>query len=204
MGFFLGSRLSFIIIVAIAGFVAYDINKHGSFRGSKTGVFLRDCGALRYGELAWTRFRSYSQQAYRWSQKHVPGYMSFMRESLTVYLIIIRDVVTSLATHLWASISQIWHYFEDKKPVIAKWVDQYFPGLSDRVNSWLSQSWSFLLQCAKFVIQWLKDNIFVGSLSAENLQRLSWEAFNTTQTFARKTLSWINGKMAPVIVGSST
>ncbi|XP_046662361.1 uncharacterized protein LOC124355314 [Homalodisca vitripennis] len=204
MGFFLGSRLSVFVIVAVAGFVAYDINKYGSFRASKTGVFLRDCGVLRYGELALTRFRSYSQQAYRWSQKHVPGYMSFMRESLAVYLIIIRDVVTRLATHLWANISQIWHYFVDKKPAVVKWLNEYLPGVSDSVSSWLSQGWSLLLQYATIVIQWLKDNVFVGSLSPENLQRLSWEALNTTQTLARQTLSWINGKMAPVIVGSST
>ncbi|KAG8324862.1 hypothetical protein J6590_081817 [Homalodisca vitripennis] len=135
MGFFLGSRLSVFVIVAVAGFVAYDINKYGSFRASKTGVFLRDCGVLRYGELALTRFRSYSQQAYRWSQKHVPGYMSFMRESLAVYLIIIRDVVTRLATHLWANISQIWHYFVDKKPAVVKWFKNGRPSVHDDQRS---------------------------------------------------------------------
>jgi len=209
----IAGRLIFIIMLVIGGILIFDIREHGSFKASKTGSFLKESGALHYGEIAFTKFRSYSQQGYRWCQANVPVYLTKARETAGPHLRAGLYWLASLAQQLWANVKQLCEYFWEKKPTVEKWINQYAPGLVDIVGSWLRQAWDFLREYSALLVnllvkyltaaaQWLRENVFIGSLSPENLQRYTMDALNTTQQLASQTFSWLNDKVVTIVSAS--
>ncbi|XP_054283254.1 transmembrane protein 214-A-like [Macrosteles quadrilineatus] len=196
----------FVVFLAVAGAVAFDSKVHNGFKASKTGVFLKDIGALKYGEQAFDRIKEVSIQGYRWSEVNVPLYTAKARELLGPYVSVAVDAVTSLSLQVMAAARAAVQYCVDKKPVVEQWVNQYAPGLAQTVTVWAHNCWELIkhygLQAGTLALkylsvsaEWLKENVFVGKFSPENLQRVTLEALNTTQAFAIQTMSWINSKM---------
>uniref|UniRef100_A0A1B6G964 Transmembrane protein 214 n=1 Tax=Cuerna arida TaxID=1464854 RepID=A0A1B6G964_9HEMI len=191
--------LGFLFLLAVAGVIAFDINTHNSFHSSKTGVFLRDVGCLKYADQALARIQDVSKQAYRWSEHNVPIYITKCREVLGPYFSMLLDLMAALALHVVTGARLVVEYCQ---PILQKWMTQYGPGLLEVLSVWSSLLWQYglavgalVLKYLSFAAEWLRDNVFVGQLSPENLQRVTLEAINTTQALAAQTISWINDKV---------
>lgn len=197
---------SFLLLLAIAGLLSYDISKHGSFRSSSTGNFLNDIGALQYGEHAWTRIKFYSNKSYRWAEANIPQYYKIVGEHAKPYLDLMWDLCLIVGHQLISMYENIHTYVEEKTPVVIEWINHYAPGLLDKVKlhsieAWEMMKtnalllWQYFLHYSYLGIEWVKTNVFVGTLSPENLQKYSMEALNTTQVYATWTYDWVCRKV---------
>lgn len=67
--------ISFLLLGAIGGFIAWDTNKHnGKFEETTVGQVLKQTGALPHVENAWTVTMKYSARGYKWSEENAPVY----------------------------------------------------------------------------------------------------------------------------------
>jgi len=195
----------FVLLLALAGVVAYDVRVHNGFKSSKTGVLLRDVGALKYGEQALLRIQDVSRQAYRWGEQNVPVYWVKVKEVSAPYLAILSEYTTAVGLQVLAGCRLLLDYCLDKKPIIEQWVSEYAPGVVEAMSQAGTQLWSSGLHIGSLALKylsesgsWLRDNVFVGRLSPENLQRVTLEALNTTQALASQTFSWLNSQAQPL------
>uniref|UniRef100_A0A1B6KGB0 Transmembrane protein 214 n=1 Tax=Graphocephala atropunctata TaxID=36148 RepID=A0A1B6KGB0_9HEMI len=191
--------LGFLFLLAAAGVVAFDVHKHQGFESSKTGVFLKDVGVLKYGEQALVRVQESAKQAYKWSEQNVPVYTAKCREVLGPYFTMLVDLLSATAVQLVAGGRSVVAYCQ---PLVQQWVAQYGPGLTEAVSLWSASVWQYGITIGTLALKylsiasvWLRENVFVGQLSPENLQRVTLEALNTTQALAAQTFSWINNKV---------
>ncbi|XP_034241374.1 transmembrane protein 214-B isoform X2 [Thrips palmi] len=84
--------ISFILILAFGGMVAYDIKLHGSFKESTVGRTLHDTGALAYGNLALEQAKVYTQKGAEWTRENGPIYYASAVEVSKPYLELARDL----------------------------------------------------------------------------------------------------------------
>lgn len=198
--------LSVLLLFAISGLLSFDINRHGSFRDSSTGRFLKDTGALNYCENAWGRVQIYSFQAYMWSLNNLPYYYEKTNVILSPYVEIIKDIIFILLNNLWTCVNVLAEYTAEKIPVITDAVSAYFPGVMDVVQSYALKAWDVISYASVEVYKiglhyvmcasnWAVQNIFVGNLSPENLHRYTMEALNKTHSFTLQTVAWIGQKV---------
>lgn len=198
--------LSLLLLFAISGLLSFDINKHGSFRDSSTGRFLKDVGALNYCENAWGRVQIYSFQAYVWSLNNLPYYYEKANVVLSPYVEAIKDITCMLLINVWKSLSILAEYTAEKIPVITDTISAYFPGIMEVLESYALQTWDVIsyasieiykigISYVMFASEWAMENIFVGNLSPENLHRYTMEALNKTQSLTSQTIAWIEQKL---------
>lgn len=198
--------LSVLLLFAISGLLSFDINKHGSFRDSSTGRFLKDIGALNYCESAWGRVQIYSFQAYMWSLNNLPYYYEKANVILSPYVEIIKDIIFILLNNLWNCVNVLAEYTAEKIPVITDAISAYFPGVMDVVKSYALKAWDVIsyasievyrigLHYVTCASNWAMENIFVGNLSPENLHRYTMEALNKTHSLTLQTVAWIGQKV---------
>uniref|UniRef100_A0A4W3H340 Transmembrane protein 214 n=1 Tax=Callorhinchus milii TaxID=7868 RepID=A0A4W3H340_CALMI len=64
-GGFPWSRLLFVLVVFVAGFVIQDIRIHGSFNASSSAHVLQQSGVMSVSQQAWNKISYYSKQGYR-------------------------------------------------------------------------------------------------------------------------------------------
>ncbi|XP_063225460.1 transmembrane protein 214-A [Bacillus rossius redtenbacheri] len=197
---------SFFLLLIISALLAYDVQKHGTFKSSSTGSFLKDIGALKYGEHAWARTKYYSQKSYQWAEVNVPHYYSIAVEQAKPYLQQAWDFSIVLADQLYLLYGNIKVFLEEKTPLVVNWVNHFAPGLleiikSHSVTAWEAAKhyafvfWQYVLEYSQLFLKWTQQNVFVGSLSPENLQRYSEGAINTTQVYATWTYDWLLQKV---------
>ncbi|XP_054277726.1 transmembrane protein 214-A-like [Macrosteles quadrilineatus] len=198
----IGKFLTYIVLATILGFIALDINEHGSFSASKTHRFLKDSGALHFGEVAWKTFRTYSQQGYRWCQSNVPVYAAKARDTTAPFLHAGFAWLSFVVQLLLVNVTLIYEFILSKKPLVEQWINQYAPGLMESASYWFWRGlaifgdifilvFEFVLTYLSLAVTWLMENVFVGSLSPENLQKYTMDALNATSRFAAETLYWL-------------
>lgn len=196
----------FLLLFAVVALLSYDIKKHGSFHSSSTGRFLNDIGAVQYGEHAWARTKFYSDKSYRWAEANVPHYYKLVGDHAKPYLELAWDINLVVGHQLHSMYENIYAYVEEKIPAVIEWINIYAPGLLDKVKVHSTEAWEqmkhnalilwqFFLQYWYMGVEWVKANVFVGTLSPENLQKYSMEALNTTQVYAVWTYDWVCQKV---------
>ncbi|KDR16686.1 hypothetical protein L798_09076 [Zootermopsis nevadensis] len=197
---------SFLLLLAIAGLLSYDIRKHGSFHSSSSGRFLNDIGALQYGEHAWAKTKFYSDKSFRWAEANIPLYCKIAGDHARPYLELAWDVCLVVGHQLHTMYENVHAYVEEKTPAVIKFINHYAPGLLDKVKVHSIEAWElakqsalilrqFFLRYSYIGLEWFKTNVFVGNLSPENLQKYSMEALNTTQVYAVWTYDWVCQKV---------
>ncbi|XP_071444463.1 transmembrane protein 214-A isoform X2 [Hetaerina americana] len=191
---------SFFCILGIIGLIIYDVRKHGgNFRESSVGHLASDAGALPTIECAVDKVQHFYALAYEWLEVNGPIYYKAIA-------VVVGPILANGIEAVSHIISGTYDYLVELYPVIMNWVDNQVPGFRDKCVEYMCQGWvvfqSYSLwaleQCigyAGICFQWAKENIFVGQLSAENLQKLSLEAYNMTQMYAGLTIDWLTGKM---------
>uniref|UniRef100_A0A7G3AYD0 Uncharacterized protein n=1 Tax=Lutzomyia longipalpis TaxID=7200 RepID=A0A7G3AYD0_LUTLO len=186
----------FVLLGAIGGIIAYDVHVHGGqFEASSTGKFLKDTGALPYVETVWFTSLSYTARGYQWAEMNVPIFYGKARTALTPYC----EFGCELATVVWNKVKQGFSsgcsFVQEKSPVVGNFVDQYIPGLSQRVGDATRATWGTISRLSvdyyHFGCEFFRTKVFVGSLSPENLSK----ALNETQVVAARYYSWFHDKV---------
>lgn len=204
-----GKFLIFLSVVA-CGLLAYDIQISGSFKSSKTGHFLKETGLLAISEQAWGRIKVYSQKALTWLQINIPIFYAWLRETFGPYIEAFWEKLLALSIQFWKSTQFIRDWFHRSVPPILKLANDNVPYylekllyLAQKIASFLLQQaeiiWKFVSYYLTILISWLHANVFVGSLSPENLQKLAGRAVEVMQHYILHAYKWISQSVSTYI-----
>lgn len=185
-----------LLLGAIGGLLAYDTHRNGGvFEKSATGKFLKDTGALPYVEFAWTKTLSTSARGYQWAEVNVPIYANKTYIVLKPYGEFAKDlgiVGWNAAKNGWTVTKQ---YVSTKTPVVVNFIEQYAPGLPEKISDFSVSTWKVVCRTSLTVysssVEFFKTKVFVGYLSPENLSK----ALNQTQNAAADYYSWFHKKV---------
>ncbi|XP_055300884.1 uncharacterized protein LOC129567721 [Sitodiplosis mosellana] len=191
--YFFGSLLVF---AAIGGLLAYDTQRNdGVFEKSAAGKFLKDTGALPYVEVAWTKSLSTSARGYQWAEVNVPIYANITYVTLKPYGLFLKDlgiVGLTSAKNGWVVTKE---YVAAKTPVVVNFIEQYAPGLPQKISDASISTWNVISSTSATVYknsgEFLQTKVFVGRLSPENLGK----ALNQTQIAVADYYSWFHKKV---------
>lgn len=187
---------SLVLFGAIGGLLAYDTQRNdGVFEKSAAGKFLKDTGALPYVEVAWTKSLSSSARGFQWAEVNVPIYANITYVALKPYGLFLKDlgiVGLNAAKNGWEVSKK---YIAAKTPVVANFIEQYAPGLPDKISDVSISTWNVISSTSVSAygksVDFFKTKVFVGQLSPENLGK----ALNTTQIAVADYYSWFHKKV---------
>ncbi|XP_031634145.1 uncharacterized protein LOC116347612 [Contarinia nasturtii] len=185
-----------LLLAAIGGLLAYDTQRNdGVFEKSAAGKFLKDTGALPYVEVAWTKSLSTSARGYQWAEVNVPIYANVTYVALKPYGLFLKDfgiVALNGAKNGWTVTKE---YVSAKTPVVVNFIEQYAPGLPQKISDSSISTWKFISSTSCTVysnsVDFLQTKVFVGQLSPENLGK----ALNQTQIAVADYYSWFHKKV---------
>lgn len=191
--YFFGTLL---LLGAIGGLLAYDTQRNdGVFEKSAAGKFLKDTGALPYVEVAWTKSLSTSARGYQWAEVNVPIYANITYVALKPYGLFVKDlgiVGLNAAKNGWIVTKE---YVAAKTPVVVNFIEQYAPGLPQKISDASISTWNVISSTSATVytnsVEFLQTKVFVGRLSPENLGK----ALNQTQIAVADYYSWFHKKV---------
>ncbi|CAH0550148.1 unnamed protein product [Brassicogethes aeneus] len=86
-------------------------------------------------------------------------------------------------------------YAVETYPALVKSIDSYAPGLIEQSQRTAQNVWSTSVVYYTRSLDYLKNEVFVGQLSPENMQRAVFDAYNVTQTKTSEYISWIYEKV---------
>jgi len=187
---------SLLLTGLIAGLLAWDTSRHGGvFEKTATGNFLKKTGALPYVEVAYTKTLSNSARGFKWAEANVPVYANKTCVVLTPYVLVARDlgiIGLNAAKSGWNATKD---YVVSKAPVVTNVIEQYAPGLPNKVSEVSITTWNVISSTTVNVYNsgtdFFKTKVFIGSLSPENLRK----ALNQTQIVAANYYSWFHEKV---------
>ncbi|XP_018577765.1 transmembrane protein 214 [Anoplophora glabripennis] len=183
--------ISFLIILAIAGFVYLDIKQHGSWKETRTSRTLREYGVCEYSHRGMAKVK----EGWAWIdtriEENFPGYHKAVADFSLPYVQLFSDLgkVTCNAFH------NVKEVFIEKYPVVLQTVESYAPGLIEQSHKAVTNVYSTSILFYNKSVDYLRKEIFVGQLSPENVQRVVIEAFNTTHQKASEYYHWIYEKV---------
>ncbi|XP_015514094.2 transmembrane protein 214-A [Neodiprion pinetum] len=186
-------RGSVLLLVVIGAMLAYDTQKHGSFKASNTNRFLTESGVSGYGEHAWSRVRLYSSKSLEFIEASAPEYYKAVTEFSTPYVKLAGDLCLITKNTSLKVYNNIVLYAHQKGPLIAASINHYAPGLLESMQKQSIQAMEAIKTYSALASD--QANILVGHLNSENLRKYTSQAINTTQTFASQTYNWVYEKV---------
>lgn len=116
-----------LLFGVIGGLLAFDTQRNdGIFEKSAAGKFLKDCGALPYVEIAWTKSLSTSARGFQWAEANVPVYANLTYVTLKPYGEFLKDlgiVGLNAAKNGWIVSKE---YAAQKTPIVVNFVSLNF------------------------------------------------------------------------------
>ncbi|EDV32443.1 uncharacterized protein Dana_GF14050, isoform A [Drosophila ananassae] len=166
---------SLFIVALIAGALYYDTetNGKGVFEKSATGKVLKNAGVLPHVEKTWYTVMGAGARGYKWAEVNVPPYAEpVVKTSVDVW---------KLARNAACNIFQNGKgYFSAKWPVVAKFIDQYVPNLSGKIEAFAAGVSDFAVSSYDKSATLIKEKVLVGRFSPENIN----QALNQTRIAA--------------------
>ncbi|XP_034666782.1 uncharacterized protein LOC117900501 isoform X2 [Drosophila subobscura] len=166
---------SIFIIALIAGALYYDteVNGKGLFEKSATGKVLKNAGVLPHVQKGWYVTMGASARGYKWAEKHVPPYAEPALKTA--------GDLWKLARNAACNVFQSGKgYFNTKWPVIAKFIDQYVPNLSGKLEAFVAGACDLAVNSYDKSAALVKEKVLVGRFSPENIN----QALNQTRNVA--------------------
>nr|XP_033332870.1 transmembrane protein 214-A [Megalopta genalis] len=200
-------RKGIILLLLLTGaFVGYDVYQHGSYKGSNTDKLLIRSGFYVYGQTAWITVQDYSSKTLEFIEASSPEYYKATVETCKPYIKLAGDVYLVVKNVSIRLFDNVVAYAKIKGPVVRQTIEHYVPGMLDEIHLRSNQGLELVKNysniCAeKFIehssttLKWLEHNVFVGTLSPENLQSYASKAIDTTQTLASQTYDWVYEKV---------
>ncbi|XP_073954011.1 transmembrane protein 214 isoform X2 [Choristoneura fumiferana] len=186
---------SFILLVGIAGLVAYDVSRvNGNFPKSATGKLFKDLGILEHSQRAWQKTLSTSARGYLWLETNTPIYYSQAAEIAKPYSQLSRDFLTIAVKKAGVLYGNVREYVVEKSPVVAATIEHYVPGLLDSVKGYATTGYDFIIKYSNeyylFTSEYLKTKVFVGEWAPEILQNKTQTALNVTRDHVSSYFHW--------------
>ncbi|XP_030384375.1 uncharacterized protein LOC115631692 isoform X2 [Scaptodrosophila lebanonensis] len=166
---------SILIVALIAGALCYDteVNGKGVFENSATGKVLKNAGVLPHVQKGWYATMSASARGYKWAEKNVPPYAQpAIKLGGDVYKLA-RNTLCNASTAART-------YFTAKWPVVAKFIDQYVPNLSNKLEAAAVSTKTLVVNSYDKSAALIKEKVLVGRFSPENIN----QALNLTRNAA--------------------
>ncbi|XP_045537438.1 transmembrane protein 214 [Papilio machaon] len=186
---------SFVLLVGIAGLIAYDVSKAGgNFPKSTTGRFMNDIGVLEHSQKAWQKTLSTTARGYIWLETNTPVYYVKTVEVCKPYLQLSKDVLILTMKKVCILYENMREYINEKTPVVVKTIDQYAPGLIDNIQSYASTGFvtvkKYLTDYYFLTAEYFKTKVFVGEWAPEILQNKTQLALNATKFHVSSYFHW--------------
>ncbi|KAH8244185.1 hypothetical protein KR026_001807 [Drosophila bipectinata] len=177
---------SLFIVALIAGALYYDTetNGKGVFEKSATGKVLKNAGVLPHVEKTWYTVMGAGARGYKWAEVNVPPYAEpVVKTSVDLW---------KLSRNAACNIFQNGKgYFSAKWPVVAKFVDQYVPNLSGKIEAFAAGVSDFAVSSYDKSATLIKEKVLVGRFSPENIN----QALNQTRVAALEYLNLFHKKV---------
>jgi hypothetical protein len=176
-----------LILLTGAAFVAFDIRSHGTFQKSETGKFLKESGALKVWRQSVNRATQVSNQVRKWISDHAPAYFQKINKTVGPWIQLFWERLGEGLVYLWeaAKPARVW-FSKTVPPILETISDYYVP----RLVAAAGEVSSFVRKYLVDVGIWLQQNVFVGSFSVENLQKLAVNGIETIQDYAAQVYRW--------------
>ncbi|XP_044316021.1 transmembrane protein 214-A isoform X1 [Drosophila rhopaloa] len=166
---------SIFVIALIAGALFYDteVNGKGVFEKSATGKVLKNAGVLPHVQKTWYTVMGAGARGYKWAEVNVPPYAEPAIKTT--------GDLWKLARNAACNVYQNGKgYFGAKWPVVAKFIDQYVPNLSGKIEAFAAGVSDFAVSSYDKSAALIKEKVLVGRLSPENIN----QALNQTRNAA--------------------
>ncbi|XP_042188734.1 transmembrane protein 214 [Callorhinchus milii] len=126
-GGFPWSRLLFVLVVFVAGFVIQDIRIHGSFNASSSAHVLQQSGVMSVSQQAWNKISYYSKQGYSWMETNTPHYYSEAITKVRPNLELVGGKLIELAVYTRDKLSNQIIWINENVPKLIEWLRSNFP-----------------------------------------------------------------------------
>eukprot|EP00095_Tigriopus_kingsejongensis_P002337 maker-scaffold868_size86715-snap-gene-0.23 protein:Tk02337 transcript:maker-scaffold868_size86715-snap-gene-0.23-mRNA-1 annotation:"hypothetical protein L798_09076" len=173
-GWFPWKSFVLLLIIGLATMINLDVQKHGTFKASKTGVFLKDVGLYDHVVTSYDYSSKSVQKSYTWTEKNVPIYYKKTQTFILPYW----KIVTQ-------AINDVWKYIQKTTLIIVDKLNEYIPGIKEK----LYLVYGELVRVGSLAINWLaKTLVIYGNLLID----CALHAFKCVQTFLKQLF---NGKI---------
>ncbi|XP_034835337.1 transmembrane protein 214 [Maniola hyperantus] len=186
---------SFLLLVGIAGLVAYDVQRvGGDFPKSTTGKLMKDLGILEQSQYAWQKTLSTSARGYLWLETNAPIYYTLTVEAVSPYAQLSKEALIVGSKKLGILYGNMRDYIVEKTPVVVSTIDQYAPGVIDTVQGYAISGFTAVRKYSNDYYQltadYLKTKVFVGEWAPEILQSKTELALNATRFHMTSYFHW--------------
>lgn len=198
-----------LLMSILVGAVAYDVGVHKGFKHSQTREWLSDAGVLIFLEQVAARVQLYGGKALDWISVNVPVYYAWVCEVVGPYLTLFWNKLYELGLYIAEATKPHRAWLNQKVPELLEWIQSKLPWLQEVCSYYLSILWNFTLTYSVWLWQhivhywnivstWMLTNVFVGSMSPENLWRLLSDFLTAMQSYTSAGIRWcgqmINGQ----------
>jgi hypothetical protein len=207
------------LLVAVSGYIAYDVNTKGSLRGSETGKFLKNAGLLETTESAIVHAKVYYKKAYSWSETNIPYYVNTTATYAGPYLQQFWSISYEYSVIAWNYTQPLRDYLDREVPKLLQWINNNLPQALRKVNDrvmlygekllvltgeYAIIVWNLLVRYVLLAGTWLQENVFTGQMSTDKIQAATWKAVESVQQYSVSAFDWVQRQMAGGTVGSAT
>ncbi|KYB26829.1 Transmembrane protein 214-B-like Protein [Tribolium castaneum] len=187
--------LFYTTTLLLAIYIYADTKQAGSWQKSNTRKFLVETGVYDYTHKAVGKVQEGWLVVDNKIKENFPTYRQAVIEFSEPYI----EFFNSFGQILCNLFANIKEAVIEKYPVVVKSIDSYAPGVVEQSQNAVSTAWSSSVFYVNRSIDYLRTEVFVGQLSPENMQRVVYEAFNTTQTKATEYYHWLYEKVQNTI-----
>lgn len=162
---------------------------HFSILESITGQTLAKYGVLDFADQLLVDLNRYTQIGKAWASKNVPIYYQATVKFVSPYYKTARDQLEAAFLYLWQPLLPVRQWAMTNIPPLIKHVqEKYVPAIITFVNDFSLAVVAILVEMGK----WIQANVLTGSLSPENLYRVSGDALSKVQVATGDIVSWIS------------
>ncbi|XP_050500167.1 transmembrane protein 214 [Diabrotica virgifera virgifera] len=184
-------KLLILLTLAVGGAISYDIKQHGSWNDSLTRKTLKEYKVCEYSHLAIDRVKS----GLHWTSEKIEEQFPGLQQNVAVFSEPYVELLVNLGKIGRNVAFNVKDVIVEKYPVVVESVEAYLPGLVENSQKAISEVYITSVLYFNRGVDYLKNEVFVGQLSPENMQRVVVEAFNTTQQKAVEYYHWIYKKV---------
>ncbi|XP_022913719.2 transmembrane protein 214-B [Onthophagus taurus] len=188
--------LIFLTVFVSGVIVVYDIRRNGNkWERSTTYNTLKQWKVDEYLNVAGDKVIEGANWAHGKFQEKFPGYTEKAVEYSEPYL----ELTKEFGKFFCNACAGLKELIVEKYPIFVESIETYAPGLIEQSSKTMENVWSTSVLYFNRSVDYLKQEVFVGQLAPENVQKLVIEALNTTQQKASEYYYWLYEKVQSTI-----
>ena len=146
-------------------------------------------GVIDFAEQLLIDLNRYAEISKSWAFKNLPVYYQSTQKFVSPYFETARRQIEFLVVYLWQVLLPIRQWASTNIPPLIKTVEEkVLPAVITFINDFSLAVVAILVEFGK----WIQNNVFTGSLSPENLSRVSGDAVSKVQVATGDIVSWIS------------